>query len=151
MSARVAEEPVEAFNEASPGLEVGAICRLKYLGAVRVQGEFGPRIKHRFEAADIAEEQTNFWCDPKMTKGSAQRLMVEAILGRDVRDGERITPRQLAGKLVDAEMGESKKGYAEPIKFFRIRQQGQRPLPTEPTDAPAGESTDPDEWDAPAS
>jgi hypothetical protein len=151
MSAKTEEQAIDAFNEASPGLEEG-ICRLVYRGAAEVDGKYGPRNKHRFEAADIPGEQATFWCDPKMTKGSAQRLMVEAILGREVRDGERITPKQLHGKQVDAEMAENKNGYLEPVKFFRIRQQpGQRALPTEPTaDAPAGDN-DPDEWDAPAS
>jgi hypothetical protein len=162
VSGKTEERAVETLNETTPGLEEG-INRLVYRGVVEVPGKWGPRNKHTLEAAEMEGERTTFWCDPKMTKGSPQRLLVEALVGREVPDGERIAIRELVGKQVDAELAYNSGGYLEPVKFFRIKQAGRRRLPTPtPTtdapagestdpDAPAGESTDPDEWDAPAS
>jgi hypothetical protein len=119
-----------------------------------VEGQYGPQYKLYWDIEDLDNEQLSSYASQKMGPRTTLRTVVEALLGRELLTGEAAQSKDLLGKRCQVVIENNDKGYPRIVAYARIRKQkpgGQRALPTEPTDAPAGESTDPDEWDAPAS
>jgi hypothetical protein len=90
-------EPIDDFAPASPGIDEGW-HRVCYAKAFTTNGQYGQQNVHILELPAIEGESIRVYTDPKMSKSSPQRLLLEAFLGREIADGEQLTPRMVKGK-----------------------------------------------------
>jgi hypothetical protein len=116
-------EPIDDFAPASPGIDEGW-HRVCYAKAFTTNGQYGQQNVHILELPAIEGESIRVYTDPKMSKSSPQRLLLEAFLGREIADGEQLTPRMVKGKEAEGfvEMSE-RSGKPRMTKFRPSRQQ----------------------------
>lgn len=145
MSAQQRYEDVDEFLPATPGVEEGTY-RVKYVRCVgSIKGDYGLSNKHEFAFADLEGETINYFTPLKMGKGSKQRAMAEAFLGRDMEDGEIIAPRDLRGKVAEAFIELNAKGYPAIKGLSKIRKPAQRATARPKPEADEDNPFEPDE------
>lgn len=129
MSAQQRYEDVDEFAPATPGIEEGTY-KVKYvrcLGAT--DGQYGTQNVHEFAFPELEGETIRYYTPQKMSKNSKQRTMAEAFLGRDIEDGEVVTPRDLRGKVADAFVEINAKGYPGVKGLSRLRKPAPKRVP----------------------
>lgn len=133
MSAEQYEE-VEEFAPASPGIEEGnyKVTYLKCRGLT--VGKYGPQVVHVIGFNDLENETVNYYTDANMSKGKKQRNMVEAFLGRELEDGEVVTPRHIKGKVAEAFVELNAKGYPAIKALTKVRKAAPPKRAPEPVD-----------------
>lgn len=120
MSAQ-AMEVVDEFAPASAGVEEGRYL-FRYVKAFETSGQYGTQNVHILDFVEVEGESMRAYTDQKMSKGSQQRQLIEAFLGRELQDGEQATPRMLKGKDAYGDVEFNKNGRPKIVKFFKVRQ-----------------------------
>lgn len=114
-------EPIDEFAPASPGIEEGRYL-LQYQKAFETNGQYGKQNVHILELVEVEGETIRVYCDPKMSKGSQQRNLLEAFLGREIAEGEQVTPRMVRGKQAYGDVEMNKNDKPKVVKFSKARQ-----------------------------
>lgn len=130
------QEVIDEFAPASAGIEEGTYL-FTYEKAYSTTGQYGDQNVHVLRFAELEGETINVYVSPKMTKGSMQRSLVEAFIGRELEDGEQATPRMLKGKQAYGEVEFNKNDRPKVVKFRRVRTSAPTPIAAEPVAAPA--------------
>lgn len=119
-------EPIDEFAPASPGIDEGW-HRVTYTKAFETNGQYGKQNVHILELIDIPGESIRVYTDPRMSKNSPQRQLLEAFLGQELGEGEQVTPRMVKGK--DAEGFVEMSERSGKPKMTRFRPSRQQPAP----------------------
>lgn len=150
MSAQQRYEDVDEFEPATAGIEEGTY-KVKYLRCIgRVSGTYGDQNVHEFAFVDLPDETIRYYTPCKSSKGSKQRAMIEAFLGREMDEmandgaGEVVTPRDLKGKIADAFVEMNARGYPAIKGLSRVRKPAARRAPA-PVPADDDNPFEPDE------
>lgn len=133
-------EVIDEFAPASAGIEEGTYL-FTYEKAYSTTGQYGDQNVHVLRFAELEEETINVYTAPKMSKGSMQRQLIEAFIGRELAEGEQVTPRMLKGRQAHGDVEFNKNDKPKVVKLRRLRvQPSSASLPAVepvPTAAPA--------------
>jgi hypothetical protein len=129
------------------------------------QGQFGPSICWKFAVADVASPQQNriaddgeeyqfwAWTSTKLSPRAKARPYAEALLGRQLAEGEKLNPAELIGRSMKAmivhETGEDGKVRAkisQEVKPTPFGQAAAKPAPNGTSKANGADAPIKDTW-----
>jgi hypothetical protein len=114
------QEVIDEFAPASAGVEEGTYL-FTYEKAYSTTGQYGDQNVHVLRFTELDEETINVYTAPKMSKGSMQRQLIEAFIGRELADGEQVTPRMLKGKQAYGDIEMNKNDKPKVVKMRKVR------------------------------
>lgn len=129
------EEVIDEFAPASVGIEEGDYL-FTYERAFSTTGQYGEQNVHTLRFAELEGETIRVYTDPKMSKGSKQRQLIEAFIGRELSEGEQVTPRMLKGRQAHGTVEFNKNGRPAVAKLRRIRTAPTTPEAAAPAPTP---------------
>lgn len=111
-------EPIDEFAPATDGIEEGW-HRVRYQKSFETNGQYGKQNVHILEFIDIEGESIRVYTDPKMSKNSQQRGLLEAFLGREINNDEQVTPRMVKNREAEGFVEMSEKTGKPKVAKFR--------------------------------